>query len=299
MRIFWKKQLISLGEFYIGCIIQSLLAQQVFFALIDSESTKMDLLNLLGLLTAVVSVTFAIFIFVSDCDFITFLCSWIGRKPETFGSKIVWITGASSGIGEAIAKQLAEAGAKLVLSARRTTELERVKKECLKNSGLHDSDILVLPLDVTNFESHEKSLEKVLDHFGTLDVFLTSKHALQGYFGSLRLELCATDIDVTLICPGGVASPFLEKGIKGVPGEVATFMVPKGLCLMSTERCAYLSLVSMANRLPESWMAKFPFLTAAYIDTYFPIVSPLLLKFFGEAYMKFAKEGFQGANPGK
>ncbi|CAG7831316.1 unnamed protein product, partial [Allacma fusca] len=76
---------------------------------------------------------------VSDCDFITLLCSWIGRKPKTFRGKIVWITGASSGIGEAIAKQLAEVGAKIVLSARRTTELERVKKECLNNSGLDDN----------------------------------------------------------------------------------------------------------------------------------------------------------------
>ncbi|CAG7729010.1 unnamed protein product [Allacma fusca] len=283
----------------------------------------MDLLNLLGSLTAVVSVTFAIFIFVSDCDSITFLCSWIGRQPETFRGKIVWITGASSGIGEAIAKQLAKAGAKIVLSARTTAELERVKQECLNNSGLDDNDILVLPLDVTNFESHEKSLEKVLDHLGTLDVFLSegqiaimssytgkfpsafaatyaaSKHALHGYFGSLRVELCATKIDVTLICPGAVASPFLEKGITGVHGEVAAFTLPKGICLMSTERCAYLSLVSMANRLPESWMAKFPFLTTSYLDTYFPIVSPLLLKLFGEALLKYTKEGLQGGNPGK
>ncbi|CAG7717646.1 unnamed protein product [Allacma fusca] len=42
--------------------------------------------------------------------------------------------------------------------------------------------------------------------------YAASKHALQGYFGSLRVELCATNIDVTLICPGPVASRFLEKG---------------------------------------------------------------------------------------
>ncbi|CAG7655933.1 unnamed protein product [Allacma fusca] len=251
----------------------------------------MVLLNLLGLLTAVVSVTFAIFVFVSDCDFITLLCSWIGRKPKTFRGKIVWITGASSGIGEAIAKQLAEVGAKLVLSARRTTDLERVKKECLRNSGLIDSDILVLPLDATNFESHEKSLEKVLDHFGTLDVFLTCKHALHGYFDALRVELCATNIDVTLICPGPVASPFSDKGMTSVRGEVAAFTVPKGIIMLSTERCAYLSLISMANRLPESWVSKFPFFPSSYMETYFPIVLHLCCKLFGERVLKYTKEG--------
>lgn len=46
--------------------------------------------------------------------------------------KVVWITGASSGIGEELAYVLARAGCKLILSARRVTELERVKRKCLE-----------------------------------------------------------------------------------------------------------------------------------------------------------------------
>jgi short-subunit dehydrogenase len=44
----------------------------------------------------------------------------------------VWITGASSGIGEHLARALARAGVKLVLSARRQHELERVKQDCVR-----------------------------------------------------------------------------------------------------------------------------------------------------------------------
>ncbi|KAI8784633.1 dehydrogenase/reductase SDR family member 7, partial [Biomphalaria glabrata] len=49
----------------------------------------------------------------------------------SLSGKVVWITGASSGIGEHIAYQLASVGCKLVLSARRKEELERVKQTCL------------------------------------------------------------------------------------------------------------------------------------------------------------------------
>jgi len=44
----------------------------------------------------------------------------------------VWITGASSGIGEHLAYVLAKAGCKLILTARRVAELDRVKKQCLE-----------------------------------------------------------------------------------------------------------------------------------------------------------------------
>ena len=83
-----------------------------------------------------------------------------------FTNKVVWITGASSGIGEALAKQFAREGAKLVLSARRAPELERVKQE----TGLNDAQALVLPMDMLDSDSFEAKVAQVLAHFGQIDV---------------------------------------------------------------------------------------------------------------------------------
>lgn len=48
-------------------------------------------------------------------------------------NKIVWITGASSGIGEALCYELNQAGAKLIISSRRAEGLYQVKSKCTKN----------------------------------------------------------------------------------------------------------------------------------------------------------------------
>lgn len=53
-----------------------------------------------------------------------------GKNIAELEGHVVWITGASSGIGEHLAYELANAGCKLVLSARRQQELERVKAKC-------------------------------------------------------------------------------------------------------------------------------------------------------------------------
>lgn len=59
-------------------------------------------------------------------------------------AQTVWITGASSGIGEALALRYAKDSARLVLSARRKSELERVASRC-REAGLADDHVLVLP----------------------------------------------------------------------------------------------------------------------------------------------------------
>ena len=108
---------------------------------------------------------------------------------QVFTNQVVWITGASSGIGEALALQFAAEGAKVVLSARRQGELERVRDRCLQ-AGLRPGDALVLPLDVTESGSMPGALRTVLETFGRVDMLINNA-------GLSQRALCVdTDLEV-------------------------------------------------------------------------------------------------------
>lgn len=85
-------------------------------------------------------------------------------------NKVVWITGASSGIGEAIAIELAKYNCKLVLSARRKDELERVATL----TKLSAKDYLVLPIDLEQYEQVEIWTQNVIDKFSRIDVLVNN-----------------------------------------------------------------------------------------------------------------------------
>lgn len=180
-------------------------------------------------------------------------------------NKIVWITGASSGIGEALCYELNEAGAKLIISSRNSEMLHQVKRKCTKNP----MDIHVLPLDLEKTDTLPEIAESAIGIYGSIDLIIhsggvsqrslametgldvaqkimninfwgtvvlsqavlpsmidkgsgqlviisslvgkfgtrfrsayaASKHALHGYFDSLRTEI-EPNIKISIICPG-------------------------------------------------------------------------------------------------
>jgi len=85
-------------------------------------------------------------------------------------NKVIWITGASSGIGEAITYALAKENCKLVISARRIEELKRVKA----NTKLSDDNILVLPIDLEQHQYAKDWTKKVTDKFNKIDVLINN-----------------------------------------------------------------------------------------------------------------------------
>ncbi|MBI4929170.1 MAG: SDR family oxidoreductase [Bacteroidetes bacterium] len=97
-----------------------------------------------------------------------------------FENKVVWITGASSGLGEALAKEFASEKTKLILSARRESELQRVKKECSK--FILEENILILPLDITELANIDSEVQKVIQKFGRIDILVNNAGVSQRSF---------------------------------------------------------------------------------------------------------------------
>lgn len=87
-----------------------------------------------------------------------------------YKNNIVWITGASSGIGEAFARAFFKEGAKLILSSRRKETLEEVRDAL----GGDESNCYILPLDLSDSESLPQKAAKALEAFGKIDVLVNN-----------------------------------------------------------------------------------------------------------------------------
>ena len=87
-----------------------------------------------------------------------------------FENKVVVITGASSGIGEAAAEQFAKKGANLVLVARRKEKLEQVEK----NLSKYSVKILICVCDVSDKDQVKQMAEKTIETFSKIDILVNN-----------------------------------------------------------------------------------------------------------------------------
>lgn len=302
---------------------------------------------------------FLFFIF-GDADFTLLWATMFGHEPEKkLKGLVVWVTGASSGIGEELAYQLARCGSRLILSARRENELNRVKQQCLECSNLRDEDILVLPLDLLERTSHAEKTKAVIQYFGRIDILINnggrsqrsmcmetsidvyqalmelnflgtvsitkqvlphmtrqgagsivtvssivglagaplatgysaSKHALQGFFNSLRPELYdSPNILISTVCPGPVQSQIVHNALTeelDKPVASAGNQDHK----MPTSRCVRLMLVGIANGVKEMWIAQQPFLLFYYAWQYAPTFAWFATNTLGKKRVQNFKAG--------
>ena len=84
---------------------------------------------------------------------------------------VCWITGASSGIGAAIANNMATKNYRLILSARNVAKLDEVAQQCIA-AGAASEDIKVLPLDVTDMPAMVSVVTEANAMFGQIDLLI-------------------------------------------------------------------------------------------------------------------------------
>ncbi len=103
---------------------------------------------------------------------------------NAINGKVVWITGASSGIGEALAYELATKNCKLILSARNIKALETVKSKC------STAKVVILPFDLVDFDNARNHVEKAIAAYGKIDILVNNGGVSQ------RSLIIETDFEV-------------------------------------------------------------------------------------------------------
>ena len=192
--------------------------------------------------------------------------------------KVVWITGASSGIGAELARQYSNFGVKLILSSRKVNELDKVKSSCCNKKN-----IKILPFDLIDYKSVPELVRSAHEFFGFIDLLINNagisqrsliidthfkvykklieinylghvaisnailpyfisqggghfaiissvmgkysspyrsgyaaaKHALHGFFDTVRMEHQNDNIFVTIVCPGFVNTSISKNSLTG------------------------------------------------------------------------------------
>lgn len=119
------------------------------------------------------------------------------------------ITGASSGLGEALAHELYKQGCQVVLCARRRQELERVRTDLLKtHPTVPTYPPIIIPLDLGDLDSLSGHVNKILGITGHIDVLINNGGISQR--GSVLTS--NTDVDIKIIYVNYLGAVVLTKG---------------------------------------------------------------------------------------
>lgn len=258
-----------------------------------------------------------------------------------FDHKIIWITGASSGIGKSLAIALSKKQTKLILSSRNEAALNAVKNACE-----YPENVKVLPLDLENYINLSAKVEAALALFGGVDMlfnnggvsqrslakdttmevdkrimevnylgtvaltkallphfidkkgghfvvitsivgkigtplrssYAASKHALHGFFDSLRAEVYHYNIKVTLACPGFVQTNVSLNALTadGTPQNKMDGATKNGL---TPEVFAEKLLKAVRQEKQEVYIGGFKEKLAVYVKRFFPkLLSKMIRK---------------------
>jgi short-subunit dehydrogenase len=151
-----------------------------------------------------------------------------------YQDKVVWITGASSGIGEALALEFARQGARVVLSARRVDALESVRRQCA-NPDAH----FVLPMDMQRIDEFASQVGRVLQKFGRIDMLINNAGISQrSLVKDTSLEVDRRIMEVDFFAPVALAKVVLPHLLAQRSGHIVAVSSVVGL-VATPYRSAY------------------------------------------------------------
>jgi dehydrogenase/reductase SDR family member 7B len=133
-----------------------------------------------------------------------------------FKDQVVWITGASSGIGEALAKRFAKVGARLILSGRNVVELERVAAAC---GGANQH--LILPFETTDYDALSSIAACAWERFGHIDVLVNNAGISQRSLAiETQFSVYQRIVDVDLLAPIALTQAVLPRMVARGSGRL-------------------------------------------------------------------------------
>jgi NAD(P)-dependent dehydrogenase (short-subunit alcohol dehydrogenase family) len=141
--------------------------------------------------------------------------------------KVAVVTGASSGLGRAIALLYAKEGAKVVAVARRKERLD----EIVKISKNYKGSIVAFQGDLSNKEDNEKMIEKAIELYGKIDILVNNAGIVDGMFAITEMEdeTWLKVLDVNLTAPFYSSRKALEYMIKQGSGNIINMSSVAGL----------------------------------------------------------------------
>lgn len=257
-----------------------------------------------------------------------------------FTNKVIWITGASSGIGKSLALELSKQNVKLIISSRNEDKLKKVQVEC--NTP---ENVKIVTLDLEDYNNLQPKVTEAIALFGTIDVlfnnagisqrslvkdtsisvdkrimdinylgtvaltkailphfieknnghfvvitsivgkigtplrssYSASKHALHGFFDSLRAEVFSNNIKVTLACPGFVQTNVSLNALTGdgSPQNKMDAATKNGL---TSEHFSKLLLRAVKKEKQEVYIGGFKEKLAVYVKRLFPTLLSKMIR---------------------
>jgi short-subunit dehydrogenase len=152
-----------------------------------------------------------------------------------FRDKVIWLTGASSGIGEALVYALARYKPKMVLSSRKEEELQRVATQ----SGLPTSHLLILPLDLADESAMPALTQQVVLHFGHIDILINNAGISQrGTVLETELKVEKRLMDVNFLGTISLTKAVLPHMVQAGTGQVITVASVAGI-VSTPKRSSY------------------------------------------------------------